>query len=85
MSLLGKIVSGIHGAQDAVRSDRFKSGGHVIKCVQCGNQSFERASAQLNTATLTFLDLDWANRSAYILSCKKCSHVMWFLNEPEKI
>lgn len=85
MSLLGKIVAGIHGAQDAVRSDRFKVAEHIIKCVQCGNPHFERGSAQLNTAVLTFLDLDWANRSAYLLSCKQCSHVMWFLQEPEKI
>lgn len=88
MSLMDKLRSGISGARAAMEAGTFVVNGHEIKCVQCGNKSFERGAAQLNTAVLTFLDLDWANTSAYILSCmtcktcKTCSHIMWFLKEP---
>ena len=40
---------------------------------------FDERSAQLNTMGLTFLDLDWANRSATVLVCKVCGHLEWFL------
>jgi len=85
MSLMDKLMSGISGPQAAMEADTFAVDGRDIRCVQCGNKTFERGTAQLNTAVLTFLDLDWANRSAYILSCKKCSHTMWFLKEPNRI
>jgi len=39
----------------------------------------------LNTVGLTFLELDWANRSGSLLICVKCSHIEWFLEEPERV
>ena len=49
-------------------------------CPHCGGCEFEKSSVQLNTAGLTFFDLDWANRSADILICRSCDHIEWFLN-----
>jgi len=39
----------------------------------------------LNTVGLTFLELDWANRSGSLLICVKCGHIEWFLEEPERV
>ena len=58
--------------------------GKPVVCPHCGNTDFEKSSAQLNTAGLTFLGLDWANRSAKVFVCKNCSNIQWFLNEPDE-
>ncbi|MCX6152024.1 MAG: hypothetical protein NTX22_15975 [Ignavibacteriales bacterium] len=57
--------------------------GKKITCQHCGGEKFEKGSALLNTAGLTFLDLDWANRSATILICTSCTKIQWFLKEPD--
>ena len=33
---------------------------------------------------LTFLNLDWANRSAATLACVGCGRLEWFLADPEE-
>ncbi|OIJ14344.1 hypothetical protein BKP37_08330 [Anaerobacillus alkalilacustris] len=52
--------------------------GINITCVHCQNDKFEHGKAQLNTAMLSFLNLDFANRSANILTCDRCGFVHWF-------
>lgn len=49
-------------------------------CPHCVCNEFERSEAQLNTAVLTLLDFDWANRSAVVLICRNCGHIEWFLD-----
>ncbi|OXN01076.1 hypothetical protein [Bifidobacterium vansinderenii] len=58
----------------------YESNGHEIVCSQCGGRAFIKGEALLNTAGMTFLDLDFLNRSADILVCEECSHVEWFVN-----
>jgi predicted nucleic-acid-binding Zn-ribbon protein len=62
----------------------YKLQGQAIICPHCKNNEFDEGSALLNTAGMTFLSLDWANRSAYILACKRCGHIQWFMQQPEK-
>ena len=57
----------------------------LILCPHCGQESFEQGSAQLNTAGMTFLNLDWANKSATTLACTSCGSVQWFLKRPDRI
>lgn len=59
--------------------DQYEIAGHIVTCSHCGGEEFDERSAQLNTAGLSFLDLDWANRSATVLVCKHCGHLEWFL------
>ena len=42
-------------------------------------------AALLNTAGLTFMNLDWANRRAATLTCTACGHIEWFLSDPEEV
>ncbi|WP_100655582.1 hypothetical protein [Alteromonas flava] len=85
MSYFKKLGKGLKGALNAIHADEYEINNHKIKCIHCGHQRFELGEAQLNTAGLTFLNLDWANRSAYILMCKECSHIIWFGKEAKKV
>lgn len=60
---------------------QFGVAGRQVVCPHCGGTEFESSNAMLNTRGLTFLDLDWANRSATVLICKACGHIEWFLDE----
>jgi len=53
--------------------------GLVLKCSHCGGDAFHSSSALLNTPGMTFLGLDWANRSADVHACAACGHLEWFL------
>lgn len=58
MSIMSKPMSGIAGAQAALESDASALDGHPMRCVQGQSTAFERGSAQLNTAVMSFLDRD---------------------------
>jgi uncharacterized protein len=86
MSFLKTLGKGLKGAAAALKVDQYTVNGvKKAKCIHCGHQHFETGEAQLNTAGLTFINLDWANRSASVLICKKCTFIMWFLEEPKRI
>lgn len=53
--------------------------GHDLICPICKNNYFYSRKAQLNTATASFFNLDWANRSATCFVCTQCTHISWFL------
>ena len=59
--------------------------GKSIVCPHCGHKEFDQATSLLNTPGMTFFGLDWANRSATILSCKQCGRIEWFLRQPEEV
>jgi len=54
--------------------------GKQLVCAHCGGNHFERRNAQLNTAFLTFLDLDWLNSTAEVFVCTSCGRLEWFLD-----
>ena len=56
----------------------YRANGIPITCVHCKYDKFAHGYAQLNTAFMTFLNLDFANRSANILTCDRCGYVHWF-------
>ncbi|MDH3404895.1 MAG: hypothetical protein OES32_03485 [Acidobacteriota bacterium] len=64
---------------------RYAVGAHQVTCPQCANTLFRQGKAQLNTAVMSLLDLDWANKSATTLVCSQCSHIAWFFDEPARI
>lgn len=76
---------GAKAAKDSLGPGQFEAGGRKVVCPHCKNDEFEQGSAQLNTAGLTFLGLDWLNKSASILVCTKCSLIQWFGLSPDKL
>ncbi len=77
------VKKGIETMGDAPTGEHFVVAGRQVKCAHCGNDRFVEGHAQLNTAGMTFLNLDWANRSAAILTCTSCGRIEWFLANPE--
>lgn len=53
--------------------------GKAIKCLVCGHDRFHQREAQLNTAGLTLLKLDWMNSSGLCAVCDQCGFIHWFL------
>lgn len=64
--------------------DSFAVAGKGVVCTHCAGNRFIEGRAQLNTAGMTFLNLDWANRSAATLTCTACGHIEWFLADPQE-
>jgi hypothetical protein len=56
--------------------------GRKLVCSICENPIFREHSTLLNTPGLTFLGLDWANRSATTYICSRCGYIFWFLPPP---
>ena len=54
--------------------------GAALACLVCGGGSFTRREIKLNTTGMTFLDLDWANRSGEGAICRACGYVHTFLD-----
>jgi predicted RNA-binding Zn-ribbon protein involved in translation (DUF1610 family) len=55
-------------------------GGKRLACPHCGGESFSTRRAQLNTAFMTAMGLDWLNRSAEVYVCDGCGRLEWFMN-----
>jgi len=57
----------------------YEIAGKKLTCSHCGFDEFEFGQAQLNTATMTFFELDWLNRSASFYICNRCGKIEWFM------
>ncbi len=69
---------GIFKSKEQPASEKIVGGIH-IRCQVCEHSRFSERKAQLNTAALSFFDLDWLNKSARCLVCEKCGYIHWFL------
>ena len=65
-------------------TSRFEVAGIAVRCPHCGGDEFIEGRALLNTAGMTMIGLDWANRSAATLVCTGCGRIEWFLADPEE-
>jgi hypothetical protein len=54
--------------------------GAPLSCLVCGGQAFARREVKLNTSGMSFLGLDWANRSGDGAVCRACGFVHTFLD-----
>ncbi|MDP4944636.1 MAG: hypothetical protein NWQ48_03900 [Alishewanella sp.] len=85
MSLRNKIQSGIDYLIMKNGPHRSEINEHRITCNQCKNEFFHEGQAQLNTAGMSFVGLDWANKTATTLACLDCGHIMWFVKTLQKV
>jgi uncharacterized protein len=79
------VRSGFTSMGEAPTGDQFTVAGKTVRCRHCGGDHFVEGRAQLNSAGLSFLNLDWANRSAATLTCTGCGLIEWFLADPEEV
>ncbi|MEH7373765.1 MULTISPECIES: zinc ribbon domain-containing protein [Bacillaceae] len=64
---------------------QYQANGIQVTCVHCQHDRFESSHAQLNTALATFLNFDFANRSAITLTCHRCGYIHWFNKKVNRI
>lgn len=62
----------------SVGRGQFTANNIAVICVHCGHDMFKQDEAQLNTAFMSFLNLDFANSSAKTLACERCGYIHWF-------
>jgi hypothetical protein len=77
------VKRGLEAMGEAPAGERYTVAGKAVTSLHCSHDRFVEGRAQLNTAGLTFLDLDWANRSAATLTCTSCGRIEWHLADPE--
>lgn len=65
-------------------NQEYQVAGRQVVCSHCGGTAFDSGAALLNTTGMSLVGLDWANRNATVLICAACSHIEWFLNDPDK-
>ena len=58
---------------------RIEIGGKALRCQHCGYDQFVEGEAQLQTATLTLLRLEWLGKTANFYVCGECGFMHWFL------
>lgn len=84
MNFFRAVMRGVKAMGQAPAGERYTVAGKVVSCGHCSCDRFVEGRAQLNTAGMTFMNLDWANRSAATLTCTSCGHIEWFLADPEE-
>jgi len=78
---LDSFRAGLQG-KDFPDGDTFVVAGKDVTCTHCGHDRFLEGRAQLHTAGMTFLKLEWLNASAATLTCTTCGRVEWFVGNP---
>lgn len=85
MGLFSRLRGGFREAGKSFGEGQFSAGGRQVICTVCEGSKFDRGKGQLNTAMATFLNFDWANRTASTLVCVNCGHILWFVKPPERL
>ena len=76
---------GVKATASEFQPGQFELEGIKVKCLHCDHDEFAKSSAQLNSRGLTFVGLDWADKSASTLACTKCGRIQWFLKTPQRV
>jgi len=77
------LARGIQSMGDEPEGERYAVAGKFVACTHCQRDRFVEGSALLNTAGMSFMNLDWANRAAATLTCTNCGRIEWFLSDPQ--
>lgn len=85
MAGIGKALKdGLRAAMDGPEGEEYEAAGRQVQCTHCGNTTFQAREAQLNTAGMSLLNLDWANASGTALVCTRCFLIQWFARRPDR-
>ncbi|HUS87177.1 MAG TPA: hypothetical protein VMW76_08055 [Bacteroidales bacterium] len=55
--------------------------GVRLTCPVCSHSRFLTRETLMNTPGLTFLGLEWANRTAQNYICENCGYILWFMDD----
>jgi hypothetical protein len=74
------LLQGLGLPDDRPDGDVLLANGTALACLVCGGVRFTRREVLLNTSGMSFMDLDWANRSGDGAVCRSCGFVHTFLD-----
>ena len=57
------------------------AGGKQLACLVCGAEDFTYREIKLNTSGMSFMNLDWANKSGTGCICTACGFVHTFFGQ----
>ena len=57
--------------------------GRKLACLVCGERAFDYREIKLNTSGMSFMGLDWANKSGTGVICAACGFVHTFAGPVE--
>lgn len=60
-------------------NDVYDIAGVRLVCSHCDHDHFDHDQFLLNSRSMSFMGLDWANASADVYVCKRCGHIEWFV------
>ena len=63
---------------------KYSLAGKTVQCLHCQGTEFSASEAKLNTTFMTLIELDWADKSATILTCTACGQIQWFGQQPSR-
>jgi len=66
--------------QDGIVKD-VKIHDTILKCPICHNNEFQTRYSLMNTAGMSFMDLDWLNKESQNFICTKCGYIFWFFEK----
>lgn len=58
-----------------------RPGQRFLACHTCGGLVFAQREIKMTTTGMTFMDLDWLNRSADGAICVRCGYVHTFMGD----
>ncbi len=61
---------------------KFRIGSIPIICPLCHHDEFDQRSMLMNTSGMTFIGMDWLNKSACALVCQRCNRIELFAEAP---
>ena len=86
---MSSFMNGLRAAYKSLTEDfgpgRYAVEGKPVRCPHCGGETFAEGEALLNTVGMTFLNVDWANKTASTLMCAACSRIEWFGQKPARL
>lgn len=83
---MGRILDAFragYSGKDFPDGETFVVLGKPVKCHHCGHDHFVEGRAQLHTAGLTFMKLEFLNATSATLMCTQCGHLEWFMCDPQ--
>lgn len=75
MGFIKEFKKGLEGQPEG---EAYAIAERQIVCPHCGCDRFWKRPAQLNTAGASFLNIDFANKTAYAYICVECGRIEWF-------
>lgn len=68
-------------SKEKIIAEHFVKRGQKLECIICKGTKFWTRETLMNTKGMSFLNLDWANKTATNYICNQCGYVHWFMEK----